>query len=86
VAALAAMVGADAAVEKTFHVSGPAFSYERPCNYLAEKLQLPVERVTVPGAYSFEIDCSLTTELLGWSPQYDVIAILDAALACRASS
>ena len=83
VEALAAMVGADAAVGRTFHVSGPAFSYQRACDYLAAKIDLPIERVIVPGAYSFEIDCSLTTELLGWRAARGIEAILDAALAFR---
>jgi len=81
--ALAAMVGAESAVGRRFHISGPAFSHDQPCRYLAEKLDLPVERVTLADAHSFEIDYSLTTELLGWSPKFDVIAMLDAALAWR---
>lgn len=81
--ALVAMIGNDAAANQTFHLSGPAFSYRQPCEYLADKLGLPVERVTLPDAHSFEIDYSLTTDLLGWSPQFDVIAMLDAALAWR---
>ena len=81
--ALAAMIGADAAIGQRFHLSGAAFGYEKPCRHLAEKLGLPVERVVVPDAHSFEIDYSLTTELLGWSPKFDVLAMLDAALAWR---
>jgi len=79
--ALVAMAGAAAAIGQRFHVTGPAFNYTQPCEYLADKLGLPIERVTVGGAYSFEIDYSLGTDLLGWSPKYDVIAMLDAALA-----
>jgi nucleoside-diphosphate-sugar epimerase len=82
---LAAMVGNDAAANRTFHLSGPAFSYRQPCEYLAGKLSLPIERVTLPDAHSFEIDYTLTTDLLGWSPKFDVIAMLDAALAWRAA-
>ncbi len=81
--ALAAMLGSPAAMEKTLHVSGPGFSYQQPCEYLAGKLDLPVERVIVPDAYSFDIDFSLTTELVGWSARFDVIAMVDAALAFR---
>lgn len=83
VEALAAMVGAPAAIGQTFHVSGPAFDYAQPCEYLAGKLHLPVERVTIPGAHSFAIDYSLTCEKLGWEPRYDVIVMVDAALAWR---
>ncbi len=81
--ALVRMIGSDAALERTFHVSGPAFCYDRPCEYLSGKLDLPIERVTLPDAHAFEIDCSLTTDLLGWSPEFDVIAMLDAALEHR---
>jgi len=80
-AGLAAMVGNEAAMEKTFHLSGPAFRYDGPCEHLAGKLDLPIEKVTVPGAYPFSIDTSLTTDLLGWEPTFDVIASIDAALA-----
>ena len=83
ISALAAMVGADQALRQTFHVSGPGFSYEQPCKYLAEKLGLSIERVRLSDAYSFEIDVNHTTELLQWSCRYDVIAMLDAALAWR---
>ncbi len=79
-AGLAAMVGAEAAIGQTFHLSGRAFGYEEPCEYLAAKLDLPIEKVTVPDAHPFSIDYSLTTQLLGWEPKFDVIASIDAAL------
>jgi UDP-glucose 4-epimerase len=81
VAALAAMIDRPAALGRTFHISGPGFGYGRPCEFLAKRLGLPMERVMVPNAYPFTIDYSLTTQLLGWSPKYDVIAMLEAALA-----
>lgn len=83
VAALLAMIGQPKALGHTFHISGPGFDYRQPCEYLAGKLGLPLEAVTVPNAYSFDIDCSLTTELLGWRPRFHIISILDAALAFR---
>jgi nucleoside-diphosphate-sugar epimerase len=81
--ALAAMVGRPAAIGQTFHVSGPGFRYDLPCRHLTEKLGLPIERVLVEGMHSFTIDYSHTSELLGWSPRFDVIAMLDAAIAWR---
>ncbi len=82
--ALLAMVGRPEAIGQTFHISGPAFDYDQPCRYLAETLPLPIERVPVR-AHSFEIDCSHTTQRLGWQPRFDVIAMLDAALAWQDS-
>ncbi|HET6426899.1 MAG TPA: NAD(P)-dependent oxidoreductase [Phycisphaerae bacterium] len=81
--AMAAMVGEPKAIGQRFHISGPAFDYTVPCEYLSDKLNLPIEKVAVPDAHPFEIDTSLTTELLGWKAKYDVIAMLDAALAYR---
>jgi len=83
VSAMAAMVGNDRALGERFHVSGPGFRYDQPCEHLAAKLDLPVEPVTVPNAYPFTIDTSRTTEQLGWRPQFDVTAMLDSALAWR---
>mgnify|MGYP006292327577 CR=1 FL=1 len=83
ISALTAMIGSDRAIGETFPVSGPAFRYQDACAYLGEEMDLPVERVTVRGEYGFEIDYSHTTELLGWAPRYDVIALLDAALTWR---
>jgi nucleoside-diphosphate-sugar epimerase len=82
--ALLRMIGEPKAIGETFHVSGPAFDYNQPCRYLSGKLPLPVETVLLD-AYSFEIDCSHTTELLGWHAKYDVMAMLDAALAWQES-
>ena len=65
---------------KTLHLSGPSFLYSEPCEYLATKLALSTEHVSVPDAHSFAIDTSLTTKLTGWKPKYDVCAIVDAAL------
>jgi nucleoside-diphosphate-sugar epimerase len=78
--ALLRTVGEPKAIGETFHVSGPAFDYDQPCRYLAEKLHLPLEPVRLQ-AHSFEIDCSHTTDLLGWTARYDIVAMLDAALA-----
>ena len=36
--------------------------------------------VLVEDGHSFAIDTSLTTELTGWKPKYDVCAMVDAAL------
>ena len=83
VEALAAMIGSPKAIDQRFHVSGPAFTYDRPCQYLAERLNLPIEEVRLSDAHSFDIDYSHTTELLGWRPACDVIAMLDAALTWR---
>ncbi len=82
IAAMAAMVGNVNALHETFHISGRAFAYDKPCRYLADKLGLPIEQVRLD-AHSFAIDCSHTTEKLGWTAQYDVIAMIDAALTWR---
>lgn len=82
--ALQRMIGEPKVIGQTFHLSGPAFTFDQPCRYLAEKLSLPIETVPLD-AHSFEIDYSHTTDLLGWTPRYDVIAMLDAALTWRSS-
>jgi nucleoside-diphosphate-sugar epimerase len=82
-AALLAMVGDPRALNETFHVSGRVFAYDEPCRYLAGKFNLPIEEVRL-AAHSFEIDCSHTTQRLGWEPKFDVIGMIDAALAWRA--
>ena len=56
------------------------FAYDEPCNYTAETLGIGIERVTVPDAYAFDIDYSLTTELTGWEPKFDICAMIDAAV------
>ena len=84
VGALAAMVGRPAAIGQRFHVSGRAFNYQDACTHLAERLDVPVVRVVLPDAHSFEIDLTHEAELLDWAPKYDVIAMLDKALAWRA--
>jgi len=83
IAALVAMVGAEKAIGETFHVSGRGFHYDRPAEYLAGKVGLPVEQVAVPEEYSYDIDFSHTTERLGWAPKYDVLAMIDAGLAWK---
>jgi nucleoside-diphosphate-sugar epimerase len=82
--ALLRMVGESRAIGETFHISGPAFDYDKPCQYLAGRMPLPVEKVCLD-AYGFEIDCSHTTDLLGWHAKYDIISMLDAALAWQES-
>jgi len=83
-AGLEAMIGNDAALHQVFHLSGPSFSFDEPCEYLAGKLGLPIEKVTVEG-HPFAVDYSHTTDLLGWQPTHNVIASIDAALArCEA--
>ena len=66
--ALLRMIGEPKAIGEIFHVSGPAFDYDQPCRYLAERLPLPTERVLLD-AHGFEIDCSHTTDLLGWTAE-----------------
>jgi nucleoside-diphosphate-sugar epimerase len=81
IAGLLAMIGNSDAINDRFHLSGPAFRYDVPAEYLGHRLDLPVERVALPDEHSFEIDVSHTTDRVGWSPQYDVRAMIDAALA-----
>jgi nucleoside-diphosphate-sugar epimerase len=80
---LISIIGNEKTEGKTLHLSGPAFSYEEPCTYIAEKLGIDIEKVTVPDAYPFEIDYSLTTELTGWEPEYDICAMIDKAISWR---
>jgi nucleoside-diphosphate-sugar epimerase len=80
VSGLVAMLGNERALGQTFHLSGPAFSFEEAAQYLAEKTDLPVRPVETPEVYSFDIDTSHTTECVGWTAQYDVKGAIQAAL------
>jgi len=79
------MIDEPKAIGQTFHLSGPGFTWDVPCEYLADKLGLPLEPVTVPGEHSYTIDTGHTTERLGWEAKFDVIAMLEAAMAWRAA-
>ncbi len=81
--ALLRMVDNPQALCQTFHVSGPAFGFDEACEHLAAKMSLPIEKISLDDAHSFDIDVSHTTERLGWWARYDIFAMLDAALAWR---
>jgi UDP-glucose 4-epimerase len=80
VAGLLSIIGGEKVKGRTLHLSGPALSYAEACEYAARKLGIGTEEVTVPEAHSFDIDCSLTTELTGWKPRFDIRAMIDAAV------
>jgi UDP-glucose 4-epimerase len=71
-----------AAVGQTFHIAAPsAFSYGVAARYLSERTGTPTTELTLPGCYPFEIDITKARSVLGYRPQYDIQAIIDAALA-----
>lgn len=81
VSALIRMIGNPRAVNQRFHVSGPGFRYDEAARYLSRKTGLPVEKLTDPRTRSFDINCSHTTDCTGWTPQFTIQDMIDAAFA-----
>jgi len=65
---------------KLYHIAGTAFSYNDLAEYQTNKDGLPIHRVNVPDAHSFEIDTRKSEEI-GYTPAYTVFDTVDWALA-----
>jgi nucleoside-diphosphate-sugar epimerase len=77
-------IGNPTAIGEAFNVSGPApFAYDVLANYVAEKLDLPVVRFEVSEFHDFCIDMSKSRSVLGFTPKWDILRIVDAALQFR---
>lgn len=79
-------LGNERARGETFNIAAPsAFSYDVLSSYIAAKLDLPVERFELDGFHDFEIDINKARSVLGYRPEYDVLRIVDEAIALRQS-
>jgi nucleoside-diphosphate-sugar epimerase len=77
-------IGNPTAIGEAFNVSGPApFAYDVLANYVAERLDLPVVRFEVSEFHDFCIDMSKSRSVLGFTPKWDILRIVDAALQFR---
>ena len=62
-----------------------AYTWDETVPYMAEKLDLPFADVQIHGQNptNYEFDLSKSKGLLGFTPQYDIIDMIDSALAFR---
>ena len=75
-----------AALYHAFNVSGPApFSYETLSRYISEKLDIPVVEFENDEFHDFQIDLNKSRSVLGYDPKYNIIDIIDEAVAFRKS-
>jgi len=77
-------VGNQAAIGQAFAITGPsAFSYGVAAGYAAEKLNLPVVEFEEKCFHDFQHSIAKARSILGYNPQYDIIRIIDDAVAFR---
>lgn len=78
-------LGKPAAFGETFQLAGPRpFTWDEAAPYLAQKLEMPYVEADIPGPPTFyEFDISKARRVLGFRPQYDIIRMIDDALAFR---
>jgi len=68
-----------------FTIAGPPpLDFEEVVRYKCEKLGTPCEEVHVPFTWRLEFDISKARDILGYQPQYDVLRMVDDALAYQA--
>jgi UDP-glucose 4-epimerase len=73
------------AVGKTIQLGGPrAFTWDEAVPYLSEKLEIPWIEARTPEVPTFyEFDLSKARTLLNFQPEYDIIRMIDDAVAYR---
>ena len=73
------------AAGEAIQLGGPeAFTWDRAVPHLSERLRIPYIEASVQGTPTFyEFDLSKARRLLGFRPQYDIIRMIDDALAFR---
>lgn len=79
-------IGNPAAIGEAFNISGPSpFSYGQLASYVSQKLNLPIVEFEYDGFYDFTINIAKARSVLGYNPKYDIIRIVDEAIAFRKS-
>ncbi len=78
-------LGKQAAIGETFQLAGPKpFTWDEAVNRLATHLEIPVVEASIgPPATFYEYDLSKPRELLGFDPEYDIVRMIDDAMAFR---
>ncbi len=81
----AVALGKSAAIGQTFQLAGPrAFTWDEAVPYLSQRLDIPYQEVALKGPPTFyEYDLSKSRALIGFQPQYDIIRMIDDAMAYR---
>jgi nucleoside-diphosphate-sugar epimerase len=82
---LVCALGKDAAFGETIQLAGPRpFTWDEAVPHLAHALGIPYVEATPAGAPTFyEFDLSKARRLIGFEPRYDVIRMIDDAVAFR---
>ena len=79
-------IGNPTAIGEAFNISGPSpFSYGQLASYISRKLGLPIVEFEYERFYDFTINIAKARSVLGYNPQYDIIKIVDKAIAFRKS-
>ncbi|MDD5697171.1 MAG: NAD(P)-dependent oxidoreductase [Victivallaceae bacterium] len=77
-------LGNPAAIGHAFAIAGPsAFTYDVLSRYISEKLDIPAVDFVNPEYYDFQHDLSKSRSILGYRPTYDIVKIVDQAIAYR---
>jgi UDP-glucose 4-epimerase len=78
-------LGKPEAIGQTFQLAGPrAFTWDEAVPYLSEKLGLSYVEATPPGSPTYyEFDLAKPRDLIDFRPQFDIIRMIDDALAFR---
>lgn len=77
-------IGNPAAIGQAFAITGPApFSYAVAAEYAAKKLNLPVVDFECDYFHDFAHSIAKARSILEYNPQYDIIRIIDDAVAFR---
>jgi len=77
-------IGNQAAIGQAFAITGPsAFSYGVAAEYAAKKLDLPVVEFVCDYFHDFSHSIAKARSILGYNPRYDIMRIIDDAVAFR---
>jgi len=77
-------IGNQAAIGQAFAITGPsAFSYGTAAEYAAKKLNLPVVEFECREFNDFQHSIAKARSMLGYDPKYDIMKIIDDAVAFR---
>lgn len=79
-------IGNPAAISEAFNIAGPSpFSYGELTNYIFQRLSLPIVEFEYEKFYDFTNNIAKARSIIGYNPQYDIIKIVDEAIAFRKS-
>lgn len=78
-------LGKTEAAGQTIQLGGPRpFTWDEAVPYLSQRLDIPYQEATLHGPPTFyEFDLTKAKELIGFNPQYDIIRMIEDALAFR---